>query len=111
MKPEHEELVAPLAAFLALRTRSMFGGLGLYHAGLFFGLVHEGALYLRVPPAQQAACRHAGSTPFQPPGGRPARGTYWHVPEPVLRDRRELRQWAERALADAAARGTQRRKR
>ena len=50
--------------------RSMFGGVGLYHAGVFFGLLARDTLYLKVDDSSRADYEAAGMTAFRPYGGR-----------------------------------------
>jgi len=109
--PRIEEFVDRLSALGAVRARPMFGGHGLYLAGIFFGLVSVGELYFRVDDATIPEYERAGSAPFQPFEDKPPMRTYWRVPERVQRDGDELRTWAQRALAAARARDAGRSKR
>ncbi len=79
-------------------ARSMFGGHGLYHDGVFFGLVWKDRLYLRTDEAGRARYRAEGMKPFRPAKGRTL-GTYWQVPDEALEDPRELARRAREALA------------
>jgi len=76
-----------LAEARGLKTRSMFGGYGLYLGQSFFGIVHKGSLFFRTDEASRPDYVKAGSRPFNPKGraaplrapvqestGRPARG-------------------------------------
>ncbi len=109
--PRIEEIIERLEPLGAVRARPMFGGHGLYLAGVFFGLVAEGELYYRVDDATITAYELAGSTPFQPFEGKPSMRTYWRVPDRVQRDGDELRAWTLRALEAVRARDTGRSKR
>ncbi len=51
--------------------RSMFGGVGLYSRGLFFGIIARDRLYLKVDDETRAAYEEAGEKPFKPNPGRP----------------------------------------
>ena len=82
--------------------RAMFGGVGLYHRDVFFGIVAEDVLYLKVDDATRGDYERAGMGPFRP---YPERGggtmQYDAVPLDVLEDATELAMWARRAVAVA----------
>lgn len=107
--PAHE-LCARLAPLGELSARRMFGGVGLYCDGVFFGLVDADVVYFRVDDESVAAYRAAGSAPFQPFPDKPPMGTYWEVPLGVLERDAELVTWGRRALAAARARDAARRR-
>ena len=77
----------------------MFGGVGLYSDGVFFGIIARDALYLKVDGHTRAAYERAGMLPFTPfPGRRTAMG-YYGVPVEVLESGMELTRWARDAGA------------
>ena len=78
----------------------MFGGVGLYAEGLFFALIADDVLYLKVDDQTRPAFEALDSQPFQP-GARPMRG-YWSAPTEVLDDPDLLAEWARRAIGVAA---------
>lgn len=83
-------------------SRRMFGGVGLSRHGLFFALIAEDTLYLKVDDSNRADFEAAGSEPFRPFGGdKPM--SYWSAPLEALEDPDLLAEWAHRGL-DAAAR-------
>jgi DNA transformation protein and related proteins len=107
--------------------RAMFGGVGLYHAGVFFGILAGDTLFLKVgdsnlpdfeaagmaafnpypedPPQRrpgQAPRRRAGQAP-RPRSGQGGTMRYYAVPLDVLESAPELAVWARKAVA--AARG------
>jgi DNA transformation protein and related proteins len=98
----------------AVSARAMFGGLGLYHDGVFFGLVDDDTLFLKVDETTRPAYEAAGMPPFRPPGQGPSMG-YYEVPGEVLESRDVLREWARQAVdvarRKAAARGVRRKPR
>src|SRR4051812_28302033 len=49
-------------------AKPMFGGVGLYCQGLFFGLIDDDTLYLKVDDATRPEFERAGSRPFLPFG-------------------------------------------
>ena len=85
-------------------SRRMFGGVGLYCDGLFFGLVDDGTLYLKVDDTTRPDYETRGMKPLRPFKDKPEVSlTYFTVPADVLDDAEELVKWARRAVAIAAA--------
>jgi len=91
-----EFVLEQLAEAKGLKTRSMFGGTGLYIGEAFFGIVHKGSLYFRTDEASRPAYVKAGSRPFNPKG-KIELHRYYEVPSEVLEDTGELLVWAKRA--------------
>ena len=87
--------------------RSMFGGVGLYSRGLFFGILARDRLYLKVDDDNRAAYEEAGEKPFKPYPGRPGTMQYYAVPLAILESATELVEWA-RDARNAAARAASR---
>ena len=83
--------------------RSMFGGVGLYHAGVFFGLLARDTLYLKVDDSSRPEYEAAGMAAFQPYGERGGTMRYYAVPLDVLESAPELARWARKAVAVARA--------
>jgi DNA transformation protein len=85
--------------------RSMFGGVGLYRAGIFFGLLAADVLYLKVDDANRPDYERAGAKPFKPYPNRSGTMQYYAVPLEILESAPELVMWARRAVgaADRAA--------
>jgi DNA transformation protein len=82
-------------------AKKMFGGVGLYHQGLFFGLIAGDVLYFKVDDENRRGYQAAGSKPFQPYGDGSYSMSYYEVPAGVLEDVDQLREWARAALAAA----------
>lgn len=82
-------------------ARSMFGGVGLYHRGTFFGLMAADVLYLKVDAATRAEYEDAGMQPFKPYPQRPGTMQYFAVPLDVVESAPELTRWARKAVAVA----------
>jgi DNA transformation protein len=82
-------------------AKKMFGGVGLYHQGLFFGLIAGDVLYFKVDDENRRGYQAAGSNPFQPYGDGSYSMSYYEVPAGVLEDVDQLREWARAALAAA----------
>ena len=84
--------------------RSMFGGVGLYHDGVFFGLLARDTLYLKVDASNLGDYEGAGMTPFRPyPGRQTGTMRYYSVPLGILESPIDLAVWARKALAVASA--------
>jgi DNA transformation protein and related proteins len=81
-----------------VKARSMFGGLGLYHRDLFFGIVAADVLYLKVDDTTRGDYERAGMGPFAPYPGRTSSSRYYAVPLAVLESAEELARWARRAI-------------
>ena len=89
-----------LSALPALRSRSMFGGHGLYSGASIFGMVIDGQTYLKVGDDNRPDYEARGSKPFMyaHKSGKAIAMSYWAVPDEVLDDREELLAWAQAAL-------------
>lgn len=81
--------------------RSMFGGVGLYSRGLFFGIIARDVLYLKVDEGNQPDYQRAGMRPFKPYRDRPSTMQYYAVPVAVLESALDLTEWAHKAVAAA----------
>lgn len=87
-----------------VHSRRMFGAAGLYCDGIFFGIISEDTLYLRVDEASRPDYTSRGMQAFRPYADRPEVSmTYFEVPADVLEDSEELLSWSRRALASRAA--------
>lgn len=95
-------------------AKAMFGGVGLYCHGLFFALIADDTLYLKVDDLTRPEFERIGSSPFRPYGGDSPGMQYYELPADLLEDREEARPWIERALAAArravAAKGRSRKR-
>jgi DNA transformation protein and related proteins len=81
--------------------RSMFGGVGLYRRGVFFGIVARDVLYLKVDEENRGDYERAGMAPFKPYRDRPGTMQYYAVPVDVLESAFELAAWARKSIAAA----------
>jgi DNA transformation protein len=92
-----------LAGLGGVAARRMFGGVGLYCEELFFGLIDNDTLYLRVNDDNRADYTARGMGQFRPYADRPEISmTYYETPADVLEDPAELLSWARRSVAAAA---------
>ena len=93
-----------LAGLGGVRARRMFGGVGLYCEELFFALVDDDVLYLRVNDDNRPDYAARGMRQFRPNADRPQLAmSYYEVPAEVLEDPAQLVDWAERSVAAARA--------
>lgn len=97
-----KELMAP---FGRITVRKMFGGAGVYCDDLFFAIIGEDTLWLKVDDETRAAFEAAGLEPFvyEMKDGRTGTMSYYSVPDEIFDDEDERRRWVTLAL-DAAAR-------
>jgi DNA transformation protein and related proteins len=100
-----------LSAAGAVTARSMFGGVGLYCQGLFFALIDDDTLYLKVDDATRPEFERLGSQPFRPFGDDSPGMQYYELPADVLEDRTAVLPWVERALGAARRKGSGKRRR
>lgn len=92
---------------LDVTAKSMFGGVGLYSRGVFFGIVARDTLYLKVGELNRAGFARAGMKPFKPYPDRSGSMNYFAVPLGVLESANELTAWARKAVAVAGGRPLQ----
>ena len=92
-------------AFGPIRARRMFGGWGIYHDGLMFGLYAAGRLYLKTDAHNVAQFEAEGCEPFTyMQRGKAVKLSYWSAPEVVLDEREQAAFWGRMAF-EAALRG------
>jgi len=112
MRPKISRASSAFAAFVVdqlselenVTAKSMFGGVGLYCGGVFFGIVAGDVLYLKTDELTRRAFVRRRMKPFIP-YGKKTRGThrYYAVPLDVLESPVALCEWA-RAAVEAAER-------
>jgi DNA transformation protein len=84
-------------------SRRMFGAVGLYCDGVFFGIVDDDTLYFKVDDSTRSHYEARGMKPFCPYRDKPdVSMSYYTVPADVLDDSEELVAWARRSVAIAA---------
>ena len=96
VEPGQGEQVHELFGALGvLRTRRMFGGLGVYCDELFFALAADGLIYVKVDGETQDRFADAGSEPFTFPGadGEINVMSYWRLPETAYDEPDEAQAW------------------
>ncbi len=98
------------ADFGPVDTRRMFGGHGLYHSGLMFGLVADDVLYLKADKQSQHHFEEKGLSPFHyEKSGKQVKLSYYLAPEEIHDDTVIAREWAVLAF-EAALRGDKKKK-
>ncbi len=90
--------------FGAISSRKMFGGHGIYHQQLMFGLVADDELYLKVDKQSIDAFTSAGLEAFEyEKNGKAFKMSYHRAPESIFDNPEQARYWANLAF-DAALR-------
>ena len=87
----------------AVVSRAMFGGHGLYVDGLFFGIVDDDVLYLRVDAGNRAAFEAHDSAPFEfmTKEGKRQAMRYLRAPDEALERPDAMGQWVRLAVGAA----------
>jgi DNA transformation protein len=95
------------ADFGTVTARRMFGGRGLYASvdgndEVFFALVIDEALYLKVDAQTQARFEAVGSMPFvYEKQKEPITTSYWSAPDAAMESAQDMQPWAQLAYAAA----------
>jgi DNA transformation protein len=93
-----------LDALGGLRSRRMFGGVGLYQGEHFFALIDDDSLYFKVDDDNRGQFLERGAQPFRPFKDKPEYSmSYYAVPADILEDAEELARWARKSVIVAAA--------
>ncbi len=107
---DHAE--ALFAPFGKIRIRKMFGGAGVYCDDLFFALLDDDRVFLKVDDETRGAFEARGLEPFRfesNDGETLEMSGYFAAPDDIFDDDDELRRWTTMAL-DAARRAAKFRK-
>jgi DNA transformation protein len=92
-----------LAGLGSLRSNRMFGGVGLYSDGLFFGLIDDDTLFFKTDGSNIEPYRARRMPRFMPFPDRPEAVLGYHqVPADVIEDAETLVEWASRSVAVAS---------
>ena len=85
-----------------VESKPMFGGVGFYLDGAFFGILYKQQLYFRVSADSIGDYRKRKMKPFKPFEGRkgPSKN-YYQVPLEILESPRDLVAWARKAARAA----------
>lgn len=99
-----------LTPFGEITTRKMFGGHGVYHQGLMFGLVANDELYLKVDQDTLSLFETHDLDAFEyTKNNKTFKMSYHYAPEIIFDDPDEARKWASLAF-DAARRAASKKK-
>ena len=80
----------------------MFGGAGVYCDGMFFAIIGDDDLWLKVDDVNRADFEEAGLAPFEVEmNGKTGTMSYYNAPEEIYDDHEALAHWAGLALGAA----------
>jgi len=88
-----EFVLDQLTDLTQVTCRAMFGGYGLYHRSVFFGIIHKGCLYFKVTPTTVDQYKAHGMSPFRPNSKQTLR-SFYEVPIQIIEDGEQLTEWA-----------------
>ena len=95
-------LLELLEPFGQVTARAMFGGYGIYHNQLMFGLVADDMLYLKVDDVNRKEFEERKLQPFvYVKQGKAMKMSYYQIPEEALDNSDEMCRWAELAYSAA----------
>jgi DNA transformation protein len=77
--------------------KAMFGGYGLYCAGVFFAILYKGQLFFKTGPNTVTSYSERKMQPFRP-NLKMTLKNYYEVPADILEDPDELVGWARLAI-------------
>lgn len=93
------ELFQPLGF---VRTKRMFGGMGLYCDDLFFAILDDDQLYLKTDDENRAAFEEKGLEAFRiEMKGKVGTMPYYEAPEEIFEDPDAAMEWGRLALGAA----------
>lgn len=96
--------------FGPIDSRRMFGGYGIYHSGLMFGLVADDVLFLKTDKQSEHHFEEKGLSPFlYEKNGKQVKMSYFLAPEEIYDDPAIAREWAVLAF-EAALRADKQKK-
>ncbi len=84
--------------FGEVRCRKMFGGLGVFHNGIMFGLVADDILYLKTDNSSASFFEERDLPQFEyPKKDKMIKMSYYQAPEEIYDDPEEAELWAKRS--------------
>ena len=103
VSPEAKErFLTALRAARPIESKAMFGGLGIYHDGIFMGVVDDDRLFLKIDPETEGVYIERGMAAWSYDGGK-SEQPYRELPEDVLNNPEECGRWLDDSR-DAAIR-------
>jgi DNA transformation protein len=98
----HHYVLDQLERLKPVTSRKMFGGIGVYHAGIMFALIFDDAVYFRVDDTNRHNYEHAGYLQLPAHPDRPNhRMPYFQIPDDLLDDPDRLEPWFNDTLEAA----------
>lgn len=92
-----EFILEILRPWRPVTAKRMFGGHGIYHAGVMFALLADAQLYLKVDDESRPDFEAAGLSAFvYEAKGRRVSLSYYRAPDAMLDEPEVAREWAER---------------
>jgi DNA transformation protein and related proteins len=89
-------------SFGSINSRKMFGGYGIYHDGLMFGLVTDESLYLKADDTTKQQFIDKELMPFEyDKKNKKVKLSYYLAPEEIYEDPDEAVYWAKLAYQAA----------
>lgn len=92
----HDFIIDQLHDLDGIRTRAMFGGWGIYHHEVFFGVIAGDELYFKTDSESLPTYLEKGTKPFLA-NENETTSTYYQVPIEIIEDPDELVAWTMRA--------------
>lgn len=84
--------------FGQIHSRKMFGGYGIYHDGVMFGLVADDTLYLKADETTAEYFEEKGLCRFEyDKGDKTVRMSYYLAPDDIFDNPEDAAHWARRA--------------
>ncbi|MCG8605677.1 TfoX/Sxy family protein [bacterium] len=100
-----DHLLELLKSMGSVNARRMFGGYGVYHDGLMFGLVANNTFYIKTDEQNRSEFEALGLGPFEyDKKGKIMKIAYYEAPAEALESPLEMLKWAESGYR-AALRG------
>ncbi len=97
------------ATSLPLRTKAMFGGVGIYAGAVIFAIVMDDRLYFKVDDTNRGDYEAAGMEAFRPYANKEVRSkSSYEVPTEVLNNGAVLKAWVAKSLDVAQQKSKQR---
>ncbi len=87
--------------FGPIKARKLFGGYGIYHNGLMFGLVGGDTLYPKADAENASHFEKEGLGRFEYSSGKRVVMSYYRAPAGITEDREEAAMWARRSFEAA----------
>ena len=107
---EYREFIVGQLNMGFIRTKNMFGGVGIYCDEIFFALIADDTLYFKVDDSNRGDFESVGMDPFKPFEDKAYTMGYYEVPIDVLEDPELLTQWVNKSLEVARKKQKKRKK-